>query len=67
MTTFSAILGALENYDLDALIIPSSMAPGYAAIAGYPIVTVPLGYYPATTNVTYNSRDTLVSLGPNFP
>jgi amidase len=63
----ATILGALENYDLDALIIPSSMAPGYAAIAGYPIVTVPLGYYPATTNVTYNSRDTLVSLGPNFP
>ncbi|KAG2136071.1 amidase signature domain-containing protein [Suillus bovinus] len=63
----ATILGALEAYDLDALIIPSSMSPGYAAIAGYPIVTVPLGYYPATTNVTYNSRGTLVSLGPNFP
>ncbi|KIK43756.1 hypothetical protein CY34DRAFT_685511 [Suillus luteus UH-Slu-Lm8-n1] len=63
----ATILGALEKYDLDALIIPSSMAPGYAAIAGYPIVTVPLGYYPASTNVTYNSRRTLVSLGPNFP
>lgn len=63
----ATILGALEKYDLDALIIPSSMAPGYAAIAGYPIVTVPLGYYPASTNVTYNSRGTLVSLGPNFP
>ncbi|KAG1767554.1 amidase [Suillus occidentalis] len=61
------ILGALEKYDLDALIIPSSMAPGYAAIAGYPIITVPLGYYPASTNVTHNSRGTLVSLGPNFP
>ncbi|KAG2033388.1 amidase [Suillus americanus] len=63
----ATILGALEKYDLDALIIPSSMSPGYAAIAGYPIVTVPLGYYPATTKVTYNSRGTLVSLGPNFP
>ncbi|KAG0698081.1 amidase [Suillus ampliporus] len=63
----ATILGALEKYDLDALIIPSSMSPGYAAIAGYPIISVPLGYYPATTNVTYNSRGTLVSLGPNFP
>lgn len=63
----ATILGALEKYNLDALIIPSSMAPGYAAIAGYPIVTVPLGYYPATTNVTYNARGTLVELGPNFP
>jgi len=67
MTKHTAILGALEKYGLDALIIPSSMSPGYAAIAGYPIITVPLGYYPASTNVTYNSRGTLVSLGPNFP
>ena len=36
----ATILGALEKYDLDALIMPSSNSPGYAAIAGYPIVTV---------------------------
>ncbi|KIJ62099.1 hypothetical protein HYDPIDRAFT_114947 [Hydnomerulius pinastri MD-312] len=49
---------ALEMYTLDALILP---APGYttvpAAIAGYPIVTVPLGFYP--DNVTIGSA------GPN--
>ncbi|KAF8178405.1 amidase signature domain-containing protein [Mycena galopus ATCC 62051] len=42
---------ALKEYDLDALVLPG---PGYtsrpAAIAGYPIVTVPLGFYPE--NVT---------------
>jgi len=46
---------ALETYSLDALVLP---APGYAtgpaAIAGYPIVTVPLGFYP--DNVTIGSR-----------
>ncbi|KAH7929278.1 amidase signature enzyme [Leucogyrophana mollusca] len=45
---------ALEMYTLDALVLP---APGYttvpAAIAGYPIVTVPLGFYPE--NVTIGS------------
>lgn len=33
-------LGALDKYNLDVLIMPSSASPGYAAIAGYPIVTV---------------------------
>ncbi|KAG2339111.1 amidase signature enzyme [Suillus weaverae] len=45
---------ALKMYALDALVLP---APGYttvpAAIAGYPIVTVPLGFYPE--NVTISS------------
>lgn len=53
--------------DLDALILPTSQSAGVAAIAGYPVVTVPLGYYPSTTNTTYNSRGTLTVLGPNYP
>jgi amidase len=36
----ATILGALDMFDLDALIMPSSYSPGYAAIAGYPVVTV---------------------------
>jgi amidase len=38
----STILGALEKYDLDVLIMPSSFSAGVAAIAGYPVVTVSL-------------------------
>ncbi|KZT60024.1 amidase signature enzyme [Calocera cornea HHB12733] len=30
----ATILGSLDNYGLDALIIPSSLSPGFAAIAG---------------------------------
>lgn len=41
---------ALQKYNLDALVLPAS---GYAAvpaaIAGYPIITVPLGFYPDNT------------------
>ncbi|KZT53983.1 glutamyl-tRNA amidotransferase subunit A [Calocera cornea HHB12733] len=63
----ATILGALEKYDLDALIMPSSMSPGVAAIAGYPIVTIPLGFYPANTTAVINSRGTLYTAGPHFP
>lgn len=61
------ILGALDRYGLDALIMPSSHSPGYAAIAGYPVVTVPLGYYPANFSTTINKRGTLATAGPHFP
>jgi amidase len=40
----ATIAGAINMYGLDALILPTSMAAGVAAIAGYPVVTVPLGY-----------------------
>ena len=29
----------LEEFGLDALVMPSSVSPGPAAIAGYPIIT----------------------------
>ncbi|KAF9474840.1 amidase signature enzyme [Pholiota conissans] len=42
----------LKEHRLDALVLP---APGFttvpAAIAGYPIVTVPLGFYPANQTI----------------
>ena len=31
--------GALQMFGVDALLMPSSVAPGPTAIAGYPIVT----------------------------
>ncbi|KAF8653648.1 hypothetical protein AX16_003800 [Volvariella volvacea WC 439] len=38
---------ALKAHNLDALVLPApGFAPGPAAIAGYPIVIVPLGFYP---------------------
>lgn len=49
------------------MVLPTSQSAGVAAIAGYPVVTVPLGFYPSTTEVFLNSRGTLVNLGPNLP
>jgi len=58
---------ALKQHQLDALVLP---APGFttvpAAIAGYPIVTVPLGFYP--NNVTIGSAGPLtVYPAPGVP
>ncbi|KAF8630745.1 hypothetical protein AX17_005340, partial [Amanita inopinata Kibby_2008] len=42
----------LKKHKLDALILPASgLAAVPAAIAGYPIVTVPLGFYPDNVKV----------------
>jgi amidase len=62
----------LKKYNLDALIAPSegyTTAP--AAIAGYPMITVPLGFLPNTTLTNANENTTLFDLpiwpAPNFP
>ncbi|THU98508.1 amidase signature enzyme [Dendrothele bispora CBS 962.96] len=43
---------ALKQFNLDALLLPSSgLTTVPAAVAGYPIVTVPLGFYPDNTTI----------------
>lgn len=61
------ILGALDAYDLDAVVIPTRSASGISAIIGAPVVTVPLGAYPANTTVVANSRGNLNATAPNIP
>ncbi|KAJ1303810.1 hypothetical protein OPQ81_008232 [Rhizoctonia solani] len=59
--------GALRAYNLDALILPTN---GYtstpAAIAGYPIVTVPLGFHPDDI-IVKNDRSNTVFPAPGMP
>jgi amidase len=61
------LTGALQNYSLDAVILPTSMAPLVPALLGNPVVTVPLGFYPENTTVTTNQRGDLNMTGPNLP
>ncbi|KAF2117123.1 amidase signature domain-containing protein [Lophiotrema nucula] len=61
------LLGALANYSLDAIVVPTNVASGQSAIVGAPLVTVPLGAYPANTTVLPNRRGTLNSTAPNIP
>ncbi|MCJ1468178.1 hypothetical protein MMC07_006806 [Pseudocyphellaria aurata] len=60
------ILGLLANFSLDALILPTAFSPGLPALAGLPVVTVPLGFFPYNTTVVKNTR-ALVEIGPNIP
>ena len=61
------VLGALEKYNLDVLILPTDYSSGPSARAGLPVVTVPLGSYPANTTVVKSRNWGLVQVGPNIP
>ena len=67
MAEEDGILGALDKYNLDALIMPTFAAFHLPAIAGLPVITVPLGFYPADTPVVMNAKGTMVSVGPGIP
>ncbi|KAH9848126.1 amidase signature enzyme [Lenzites betulinus] len=57
--------GALAAFKLDALLLPTDIAFVPPAIAGYPIVTVPLGFLPPDTPLS-PAQPTRES-GPNMP
>ena len=61
------ILGALDTYNLDAVVLPTRTASGISAIIGGPVVTVPLGAYPSNTTVITNARGNLNATAPNIP
>ncbi|KFY92710.1 hypothetical protein V498_04801 [Pseudogymnoascus sp. VKM F-4517 (FW-2822)] len=65
--TYGGVTGAMDTYRLDALVMPSMYAPGVPALAGLPIVTVPMGKYPAGTQVTALGACKLVAVAPNVP
>ena len=61
------VFGALKNYSLDALILPTAYSPGVPAIVGSPVITVPMGFYPANQTVVKNARGNLNAVAPNVP
>jgi amidase len=61
------ILGALERTNTSAVLLPTQLSPGIPALVGSPVITVPMGFYPANWTVTKNSRGSLVSTGPRVP
>ena len=67
MAEEQGVLGVLDRYNLDALVMPTFASFHLPAIAGLPIVTVPLGFYPAGTRSTMNLKGTMVSVAPGVP
>jgi amidase len=63
------ILGAMEKHDLDLIAIPSTIEipTVFAAKMGFPILSVPLGFYPEDTKIEMNKRGNLVQTAPGIP
>lgn len=61
------VLGALASHKLDAIILPTGVAPDFPALVGSPVISVPMGAWPEDTEVEYGPRGELVKRGPGFP
>ena len=61
------LFGAIARDNLSAVLMPTQFSPSFAAIVGAPVVTVPMGFYPANTTVVKNSFGNLVATAPNIP
>ncbi|KAI1157832.1 amidase [Nemania serpens] len=64
------ILGAMDEHQLDVLVVPSTLgiANDLAAKMGFPVISVPLGFWPTDTPVKYDSRKPgLVKIAPGIP
>lgn len=61
------VLGALRRHRLGAVVLPTSLAPGWISAVGAPGVTVPMGHFPASTHVVTEPRGELVVVGPAVP
>ncbi|QDS77132.1 hypothetical protein FKW77_001148 [Venturia effusa] len=60
------LAGAIERHQLDAVILPANFAPHWAASIGAPIITVPMGAYPAGTPMAKDAWG-LVEVASNIP
>ncbi|KAG8530316.1 uncharacterized protein KY384_004818 [Bacidia gigantensis] len=67
MAEDEGIIGVLNRHNLDALVMPTFTAFHLTSIAGLPIITVPLGFYPKDTPVKMNLKGNLISVGPGIP
>ena len=67
MAREQGIIGALDRYGLDALIMPTFASFHLPSIGGLPIVTVPLGFFPHDTAISMNLKGTLVNVAPDVP
>lgn len=63
------ILGALDPIPLDMLAVPSTPSPPvtFVARAGFPIITIPHGFYPADAPIKENDRGNLIERAPGMP
>ncbi|KAI0476478.1 amidase [Xylariaceae sp. FL0804] len=59
--------GAIKNFTLDAVVLPTFISSTLGAVIGSPIVTVPMGAWPRNTTVVPNGFGNLNATAPNVP
>ena len=61
------VLGAMEAHKLDVLVVPSTLgiANDLAAKMGFPVIAVPLGFWPEGTPLEKGTGD-LVTVAPGI-
>lgn len=67
MADEQGVIGTLDKYNLDALVMPTFASFHLPAIAGLPVVTVPLGFYPSDTPVVWNLKGESITVAPHIP
>lgn len=67
MAEEDGVLGVLDKYELDALVMPTFASFHLPAVGGFPVVTVPMGFYPAETGLVWNAKGNLVNVAPGIP
>jgi len=60
----ATLLGAIRRNEVDAVVMPTAFAPGFAAGVGAPVITVPMGKFPANTTVV-RSPFNVTTQGPS--
>lgn len=61
------VLGAISRHDLDAVVLPTLIAPRVPALVGSPVITVPLGSMPSGSPIVKNVRGNLIDSAPGVP
>ncbi|CEJ93078.1 hypothetical protein VHEMI08692 [[Torrubiella] hemipterigena] len=61
------LFGALDRFNLDAVVLPSAVSSSFPAYLGSPVISVPMGHYHESTPEAWDMSGELVLYGPNVP
>lgn len=61
------VFGAIDKHRLDAVVLPTELGYPVSALVGGPVITVPMGAYPAGTAVQMSPPWNLTEVAPGVP
>jgi len=67
LAAIQGIDAVLRDCNADAIVVPAFGTTTPSALAGYPIITVPSGFYPENTTIGYLGEGGLIYPAPGLP